>query len=116
MTTPPPLLLLHMDELDLNGVLFCEFPTEWTLDSSRRALARFIRRCGCVEISPADVCMAFSEERRRNFTRLPKEVRKRKQAEAWAARQTRRPARAKPPPPPAAPKPTPKINPEEWSI
>lgn len=114
MTTPPPLPLLHMDELDLNGVLFCEFPTEWTLDSSRRALERLIRRCGCVEISHANIYIAFSEERRRNFTRLPKEVRERKQAEAWAARQTKRPARAKPPP--AAPKPTPKINPEEWSF
>ena len=106
MTTPPPLPLLHMDELDLNGVLFCEFPTEWTLDSSRRALERLIRRCGCVEISPANIYIAFSEERRRNFTSLPKEVRERKQAATWAARH--------PPQPP--PKPLPEINPEEWSF
>ena len=103
----PPLPLLHMTEQELNGVLFCEFPTEWSLDRSRRALERLVRRCGCVEISPANIYMAFSEERRRNFTRLPKEVRERKQAEAWAAR---------PPKPSPPPKPLPKINPEEWSF
>lgn len=103
--TPPPLPLLHMTEQELNGVLFCEFPTEWTLDRSRRALERLVRRCGELILSPATIYMAFSEERRRNFTRLPKEVRERKQAAARAARPQ------KPPP-----KTLPKINPEEWSF
>ena len=112
---PPPLPLRYMDELDLNGVLFIEFPTDWTLARSRLALERLVRRCGFVELSPATIYTALADERRRTFRRLPEDVRRRKIAEAWERRRSSRP-----PPPTPPPKrgtaPKPKIKIEDWSF
>lgn len=124
MKPPPPLPLLHMSQLDLNGVLFVEFPSDWPLDRSRLALERLVRRCGYVELDPATIYAALAMERRRNLLRLPKEVLDRKIAEAWERRRASHP---QPPKPPPKPKPTPppnltgnhpkpKINIEDWSF
>ena len=100
----PPLPILDMSETELNGVLFAEFPNDWTLERSRRALERLIRRCGELEITPATILTAFSAERRRNFDRLPPEVRARKLAAALSSAKK------------GAPELLPKIKPEEWSF
>ncbi len=118
---PPPLPLLHMSELDLNGVLFVEFPTDWTLAQSRAALEGLVRRCGYIELDPATIYAALAMERRRNLLRLPKAVLDRKIAEAWARRKASHPQpppKPKPTPPPISREttPKPKINIEDWSF
>lgn len=79
----------RMSETDLNGVLFVEFPTDWTLARSRLALERLIRRCGLVEINPANIYTALFAERMRLSEQLPEDVRRRKVSEAWNAREER---------------------------
>ncbi len=121
MKPPQPLPLLHMSQLDLNGVLFVEFPSDWPLDRSRLALERLVRRCGLLELSPASIYTALVMERRRNLLRLPKAVLNRKIAEAWARRKASHPQpppKPKPTPPPnlTGNHPKPKINIEDWSF
>ena len=96
---PPPLPLFDMTALDLNGVLFVQFPNEWTLEKSRAVLESLVRRCGETELSPASVYIAMYAERARVATRLPADVKKARIEAAWA----RRTAPAK-------------INPEDWSF
>lgn len=111
---PPPLPLFDMTALDLNGVLFVQFPNEWTLEKSRAVLESLVRRCGETELSPASVYIAMWAERARAAARLPPDVRKARIEAAWARRtartpgntRTRAPARTAPA----------KINPEEWSF
>ena len=111
---PPPLPLFDMTELDLNGVLFVQFPNEWTLEKSRAVLESLVRRCGDTELSPASVYIAMWAERARAAARLPADVKKARIDAAWARRtartpdntRTRAPARTAPA----------KINPEEWSF
>ena len=114
MTTAKPLPLFDMTALDLNGVLFVQFPNEWTLEKSRAVLESLVRRCGDTELSPASIYIAMWAERARAAARLPPEVRKARIEAAWARRtartpgntRTRAPARTAPA----------KINPEEWSF
>ena len=114
MTTAKPLPLFDMTALDLNGVLFVQFPNEWTLEKSRAVLESLVRRCGETELSPASVYIAMYAERARAAARLPPDVRKARIEAAWARRtertpgntRTRAPARTAPA----------KINPEEWSF
>lgn len=114
---PSRLQLVRMDEIDLNGVLFVEFPTAWSLEKSRDVLERLIRLAGQTEINPATIYIAFAEERRRAFERLPIVERSRIIADAWEARAMRipppRPRPATPPHPPAPPKP---LNLQDWSF
>ena len=87
--TPPPLPLRRMSELDLNGILFVNFPASWSLSRSRSVLEQLIRRNGDTEISAATVITAFVMESMRNNARLPEQVRRERVAAAWEARRKR---------------------------
>jgi len=106
MTKPKPLPLFDMTPLELNGFLFVQFPTEWTLERSRDVLETLIRRCGFTQIDHSTVYIAMYAERARIAASLPAEVRRKRIEAAWAKRGAGRPA-------PAAPA---KVNPDEWSF
>lgn len=109
MSYPPPLPLVRISEFDFLGVLFVNFPTDWPTEKSRRTLEHLVRRCGMVELSSVSIYTALCMERMRNFAKLPKAVRQKQAAEAWAARNERikrlgiRPQSKK-------------VNPSEWSF
>ena len=118
MTTAKPLPLFDMTALDLNGVLFVQFPNEWTLEKSRAVLESLVRRCGDTELSPASVYIAMWAERARAAARLPPDVKKARIEAAWARRTARTGAPPSEPTRTRAPARTAlaKINPEEWSF
>lgn len=57
--------LLRISEIELNGVLFCEFPTSWTIDQARAVLEECVRLCGYAELDAATIYMGVREFRKR---------------------------------------------------
>lgn len=92
---PPRLPLVGISEIDLNGVLFVEFPTSWNMEKSRDVLERLIRLAGFVEISHLTIYIAFAEERRMAFERLPQSEKAKLIKAAWAERARRFPPKKK---------------------
>lgn len=111
MTAAKPLPLFDITPLELNGVLFVQFPNDWTLDRSRAVLESLIRRCGHTQIDPATIYIAMYAERARAAARLPDDVKRQRIEAAWARRtaQTATPTRTRAPARSA-------INPDDWSF
>ena len=72
--------------LDVNGVLFVEFPIKETLEQSRRALLRWIRDAGWDEISWGSIDAAFRWRRMKAFAALPPDERRRRFRAAHGSR------------------------------
>lgn len=83
---PARLPLFGITELDLNGVLFVEFPHTMTMDESRDELERMIRRTGELEISHGTIYQAFVMDHMRRMRNLPPEVRAERAREVLARR------------------------------
>lgn len=93
-----------MSETDLNGVLFVDFPTAWSLERSRDVLEHLIRQAGEDYISPFTVYLALAAERLRAFQRLPPVEKAKLIGKAWRDRAKRFPPKNKP------------INLQDWSF